>query len=86
MTLLSKKQRKWLEHIDLASKASSGMYRGERCDFVPFKAASVLEKHGFVSLEIPHNPVHKERWVITDEGRAALSEIDESRSSLGEVK
>jgi hypothetical protein len=76
---LSKKHRKWLEHIELASKASSGMYRGAPCDFVPFKAASVLEKHGFVTLEIPHNPVHKERWVITDDGRAALSEAERER-------
>jgi hypothetical protein len=54
------------------------MYRGAPCDFVPFKAASVLEKHGFVTLEIPHNPVHKERWVITHEGISHLAKEQEA--------
>ena len=69
---LSKKQRKWLEHIEMSSRASSGMYRGAHTDFVPFKIASQLERSGLISLETPHNPVHKDRWVITFEGRQAL--------------
>jgi hypothetical protein len=63
--------RKWLELIALASKGS-GMYAGERADLIPPSVALRLQRDGFVYLNIPHNPVHKERLTITSDGLRAL--------------
>jgi len=67
------KDRKWLEHIETSSRIGSGMYPGTPCDFVPNGPANRLYRLGYISTFLPHNPVHKERWIISDEGRAALS-------------
>ena len=69
------KDRKWLEGIAGASEPGSGMYRGEREDFVPSTVARRLGV--FIRMEYPHNPVHKGRWVITDAGRDALKGDDQ---------
>jgi hypothetical protein len=71
---LSRKERKWLEHIEIMSRPTGAMYDGDRVDFVPRKIGSRFHRLGFVELFTPYNPDHKERWIITDKGRAALQE------------
>jgi hypothetical protein len=77
------KQRKWLEHIALASKPSAGMYRGARHDFVPYRVAAQLERLELIYLETPHNPAHKDRWVITSEGIETLKAASLSKEREG---
>jgi hypothetical protein len=69
---MNKKLRKWLETVEICSRPGSGMYRGIQCDVVPSSPALKLERAGFIERFMPHNPVHKDRWIITEEGRAAL--------------
>lgn len=73
MTELGKKARKTLEHIKLCSNGG-GMYPGVRTEDVSFKVGSRLHREGLIRYFIPHNPVHKERWIITDAGLDALNE------------
>lgn len=58
----------WLEDAAM----SLGMYPGCHWDLCPSRFAA-LEKHGYVYLYIPHNPVHKEYAAITDKGRELLA-------------
>lgn len=50
-----------------------GMYPGDWWDGAP-RQYRELQRLGFVDEYLPHNPVHKTRAVITDEGLAFLSE------------
>lgn len=70
---MTEQQRKWLDLVRLASNASRGS-PGEREDLVPSKVARWMERSGYVDRVIPHNPVHKERFVITDAGLDALKQ------------
>jgi hypothetical protein len=63
------KDRKWL----LLCDGQSGMYPGIQQDVVPNSVASRLHRDGLIRAYIPHNGAHKDRWVITDAGRVALS-------------
>lgn len=65
------KDRRWLERIRLSTDGS-GMYPGTPCDLVPNGPARRLYALGFLETFSPHNPVHKERWIISSAGRAAL--------------
>ena len=69
---LSAKDISWLR----MSAMNSGMYPGDRWECAPKRFAR-LEKLGLVTVYIPHNPVHKERAVITAEGLKALRSIGE---------
>ena len=69
---LNARLRKALERVRLASDSSAGMYPGEHWDMAPTQHLK-LQKMGFVKVYVPHNPAHKERAVITPEGRAALT-------------
>lgn len=71
--MLNRKLRKTLERVRQASDSLSGMYPGEHWDMAP-RQHQQLYRMGFVKVHIPDNPVHKERAVITWEGRAALAE------------
>jgi len=72
MSELSEKARKWLEHIRLSSEGG-GMYPGTRQEDVPRKVSKRLYGAGLISPFTPHNPAHKERWIITLSGRGALA-------------
>lgn len=66
------KDRKWLEQIEMLCRPGvGGMYNGMTVDRLPQSVA--LRLGAFIRSEFPHNPVHKERWIITDEGRKALA-------------
>lgn len=69
---MNKQQRHWLKTIEMCS-ATGGMYPGVQQDVVPNNPAKHLHRDGYIEGFIPHNPVHKERWVITAAGRAALA-------------
>ena len=69
--LLPAKELKWLQRIASASKGG-GMYPGEREDFIPPKVRNALERKGLIERFIPHNPVHKERFVTTFGGEYLL--------------
>ena len=65
-------QRKWLELVAMSSGGGS-MYAGQRQDLIPPKVARWMEREGVVHLEVPRNPSHKERFVISQAGRDALA-------------
>lgn len=67
---LGKKRLKWLR---LAASDDGGMYPGVHADMAP-GVFGALAKMGFVTRYVPHNPAHKDRYVITDSGRAKLDE------------
>lgn len=69
---LRKKDRKWLAHIGVMSAPGPGMYRGDRCDLVPHGPADRLYKRGLIDILTVTNMSHKDRWIITDAGRAEL--------------
>lgn len=69
---IGKKALRALERIQTATDSLASMYPGEPNKFVSWKIASGLRKRGYIQTFIPHNPVHHERWVITERGRAAL--------------
>jgi hypothetical protein len=52
--------------------SDGGMYPGVQWDLNP-KAFKRLQALGYVRLFVPHNHVHKDRAVITEEGRVALA-------------
>jgi hypothetical protein len=66
------KDFKWLEQIRDLTDASAGMYPGMETDRVPHSVA--LRLGVCIGYYTPHNPVHKCRYVINDEGRKALRE------------
>lgn len=68
--MIRKKDIAWLRHA--AFENLGGMYPGEVWERCP-SAYGRLYKLGLVTTYIPHNPVHKERAVITDKGRAVLA-------------
>ena len=70
--MLTTQDRKWLDLIRMASTRSRGSL-GERDDLLPPKVLRRLERAGFVDRITPHNPVHKDRIVITEAGREALA-------------
>lgn len=65
--------RKWLALIELASKPSHSMYRGEREDLIPPAVLRRLEQSGYVERHSPRNLAHKDRIAITSEGQSALA-------------
>lgn len=71
---MKKKDRKWLELIGMSN---SVMYPGIQCDTIPTSPADRLRKAGFIDLYMPHNGAHKDRWMITAEGRAELNQTAE---------
>ena len=71
---LTAKQEKWLRFIAGASKIGDrALYAGAHADFIPAKVRRALQDARLIESEFPHNPVHKERVVITDIGREALA-------------
>lgn len=66
------KDRKWLTEIQQLTDHSGGMYPGMHYDLLPPTVAQRLG--GFIETYIPHNPIHKDRFIITEKGRAALQE------------
>lgn len=68
MDKLRNKDRKWLE----IASFSTGMYPDIQCDIIPSGPTDRLRKAGLIELYMPHNGAHKDRWTITQEGRAAL--------------
>lgn len=54
-----------------AAGPGSGLYPGIQWDFAP-RRFTKLSNLGLVERYTPHNPVHKERAVITQAGREAL--------------
>jgi hypothetical protein len=67
---MNNKDRKWL----LLCDGQAGMYPGIQQDVVPRSTASRLVHEGLIRAYMPHNGVHKDRWVITDAGRSALAQ------------
>lgn len=55
-----------------------GMYPGDLWEHAP-KQFAELERMGLVRLFTPHNPVHKDRAVITELGRKALADAEAKR-------
>lgn len=69
---MRKADKNWLSTIRLCSDGG-GMYPGLRVEMLPNAPAKRLREFGYIELFIPHNPVHKDRWIITPEGRTAES-------------
>lgn len=65
---LRRKDRNWLSMI----AAGQGGMPGWPCDFIPKAPANRLLKRGLITIYMPHNSAHKDRWTITPAGQAAL--------------
>ena len=65
---LSKKHLLWLR---ASASPPCVMYPGEYWDAAP-RAFRYLSSLGLVRCYLPHNPIHKERAIITDKGRDVL--------------
>lgn len=65
---LNAKRLRWLKE----AAGQMGMYPGVRADLAP-RVLKDLEVMGLAKLYEPHNPVHKNRYVATDAGRAKLA-------------
>jgi hypothetical protein len=70
--MMRKKDRKWLEEIQRATDAPPGMYAGMSVALLPHTVARRLG--AFIISSAPHNPIHKDRWVISEAGRKALAQ------------
>lgn len=81
MAELSAKHRKWLDLIKVSSGGMSSRYPGIHVDKIPPKAMRLFERLGYVEIFIPHNPVHKDRVIITYRGEEALAESPPPGSS-----
>ncbi len=68
---IGEKQLKVLKSALRDTDYPSGMYLGLHIDAAPAQIRK-LAARGFVEIYQPHNPVHKERAIITDAGRLAL--------------
>lgn len=68
---LSDKLRRTLREVRDCTDNPPGMYPGLTFDMSPAQLRK-LRKLGLVEWFTPHNPVHKDRAVITRAGRAAL--------------
>lgn len=68
---LGAKLLKTLERVRTATDYTGGGYPGCHADESPAQFRR-LRTRGMIENFIPHNPVHKERVVITDKGRDAL--------------
>ena len=68
---MRKRDRKWLAEIRDRTDQPIGMYPGLSYDLVPPTVAARLAQ--FIEAYSPHNPAHKDRWVITSQGRYALT-------------
>jgi len=71
MNKLSKKLLKTLRMVRNWTDEYSGMYPGVSWKLAPAQLYK-LEKRGYVEHFYPHNPIHDNRAIITDAGRAAL--------------
>lgn len=69
--MMRKQDRKWLEEIQRTTDAPRGMYAGLSIDLLPHTVATRLG--AFILSSPPHNPIHKDRWVISEAGRRALA-------------
>lgn len=67
---IGKKRLRWLREASYEN--NGGLYPGARADLAPGVFRD-LEKLGWVRLYTPHNPAHKDRYVITEAGREALA-------------
>jgi hypothetical protein len=74
MTILET-DRKWLG----LCKGQCGLYPGIHSDRIPSAPANRLYNSGFIRIYAPRNPDHKDRWVITATGEAALLEAELNR-------
>jgi len=63
------RDEKWLSLCD----GTAGMYPGIQQDRIPTSVSHRLYTQGLITAYVPRNFDHKERWVITDAGRRALS-------------
>lgn len=70
---MRKRDVAWLKAA--AAENADGLYAGALWDRCP-TAFRRLVALGFVNVERPRNPVHKDRAVITPTGRAALAEAE----------
>lgn len=66
---MRKRDEKWLSLVAASS--------GQRYDFVPPAVARRLERDGYIYLHTPHNPVHVDRYFITEAGREALAALSQ---------
>lgn len=71
-TELNEKQLKALSSIR-SSTDGYVIYPGIQQDLISSKVGAFLHRAGMIKSFIPHNPAHKERWVITMSGRAVLA-------------
>lgn len=69
------RKRKLVTALKLAGGAGAHGYPGCEYCWSP-KKYNTLEKMGLVKLWQPHNPVHKERMILTHEGQEALNAIE----------
>lgn len=67
---IGKKRLRWLEAA--ARENHGSMYPGVHADAAPGVFRDLV-KLGWVKTYLPHNPAHKDRYVITESGRAALA-------------
>ena len=69
--MLSEKLINRLRSIERSTDRRVGMYRGEYWEAAK-RQHSRLEALGLIQQEMPHNPSHKPRVVITELGRSVL--------------
>jgi hypothetical protein len=74
--VLGNKLVKRLRMITEFTKRYGGMYPGVHWDEAVGQHAK-LERHGLITRYLPHNPVHKDRAVVTDYGREYLARLAE---------
>ncbi|MEY5098688.1 MAG: hypothetical protein RJA36_1407 [Pseudomonadota bacterium] len=70
---------KLLRTLQAVSGWKSPMYDGMPVVQAPAQLER-LRRHGLVRFEQPHNPVHRERAVITAEGLAVLAQVTPPKS------
>lgn len=70
--------QKLLKNLERAA-GSSDMYYGIQWDMASAQFEK-LQRHGFVTAEYPHNPIHKVRAIITDKGREYLESLKKPAS------
>ena len=70
--VLSKKLLRRLQIVARETERPLGiMYRGTPMDIAPVQHSELIRR-GLAYREVPHNPVHKVRVVVSDAGLAAL--------------
>lgn len=67
--MIREKDYRWLEEC---AHIGGGMYAGLRGDLLPAGPKSRLDRAGLIVCQPPSNPIHKDRWVASEAGHAAL--------------